>query len=212
MRRHQVRGGLWAFVYLTLRHVLGFALVLLRSETTNQVELLALRQEMAVFRREVRRSAYQPADRAFLAALSRPVFVVLLLGDARDAARLASAARGPALDLSASSIRATAGHRGDHRPCTPSGQGELSVGQPPHPRRADQARRRAGGEHDRPDREGPRDQTAPGERDPRGEPFSERRHPISWPPTSSPSTRSHSNDSTCSSLSNLAGGGCGSQG
>ncbi len=66
-----MRGGLWAFLYLTLRHVLGFALVLLRSETTNQVELLAMRQDMAVLRRQVRRSAYQPADRAFLAALSR---------------------------------------------------------------------------------------------------------------------------------------------
>jgi putative transposase len=73
MRRlgHQVRGGLWAFVYLALRHVLGFSLVLVRSENTNQVELLALRHEVAVLRRQVGRPAYQPADRALLAALSR---------------------------------------------------------------------------------------------------------------------------------------------
>ena len=58
-------------MYLALRHVLGFALVLLRSESTNQVELLALRHEIAVLRRQVGRPAYHPADRAFLAALSR---------------------------------------------------------------------------------------------------------------------------------------------
>ena len=58
-------------MYLTLRNVLGLALVLLRSKNANQVELLALRHEIAVLRRQVGRSAYQPADRALLAALSR---------------------------------------------------------------------------------------------------------------------------------------------
>jgi hypothetical protein len=69
MRRHQVRGGLWAFVYLALRRVLELVFVLLRSENSNQVELLVLRHEVAVLRRQLGRPAYQPADRAFLAAL-----------------------------------------------------------------------------------------------------------------------------------------------
>jgi len=73
MMRHQVRGGLWAFVYLALRHVFEFVLILTRSESTNQVELLALRHEIAVLRRRCGRSAYQPPDRALLAALSRPL-------------------------------------------------------------------------------------------------------------------------------------------
>jgi len=44
---------------------------MLRSESANQVELIALRHDVTVLRRQVRRPAYQPADRAILAALSR---------------------------------------------------------------------------------------------------------------------------------------------
>ena len=71
MRRHQVGGALWAFVYLALRRALELVLILLRSENANQVELLALRHEVAVLRRQVGRPVYQPADRALLAAMSR---------------------------------------------------------------------------------------------------------------------------------------------
>ena len=66
-----MRGGLWAFGYLALRHVFELVVTLMRSESANHVELLALRHEVTVLRRQVGRPAYQPADRAFLAALSR---------------------------------------------------------------------------------------------------------------------------------------------
>jgi transposase InsO family protein len=46
-------------------------LLSLRSERSKEVELLALRHEVEVLRRQVGRCAYQPADRALLAVLSR---------------------------------------------------------------------------------------------------------------------------------------------
>ena len=66
-----MRGGLWALVYLALRRLFELVVLLLRSKNTNEVELLALRHEVAVLRRQLGRPAYQPADRAFLTALSR---------------------------------------------------------------------------------------------------------------------------------------------
>jgi putative transposase len=71
MRVHRQRGQLWAFVYLAVRHLLGMIVLLFRSERSNEIELLALRHEVAILRRQVGRPAYQPADRALLAALSR---------------------------------------------------------------------------------------------------------------------------------------------
>jgi hypothetical protein len=42
-----------------------------RSEGSTETELLALRHEVAMLRRQVKRQSFNPADRAFLAALSR---------------------------------------------------------------------------------------------------------------------------------------------
>jgi putative transposase len=71
MRRRQARGQLWAFVYLAVRRMFDLFLLSFRSERSKEVELLALRHEVEVLRRQVGRCAYQPADRALLAVLSR---------------------------------------------------------------------------------------------------------------------------------------------
>jgi putative transposase len=71
MRRRRARGQLWAFVYLAVRRMFDLFFLSLRSEQSKEIELLALRHEVEVLRRQVGRCAYEPADRALLAALSR---------------------------------------------------------------------------------------------------------------------------------------------
>ncbi len=56
--------------YLLARCLLG-CLMLARREASKDAELLVLRQENAVLRRQISRVRYQPADRLWLAALSR---------------------------------------------------------------------------------------------------------------------------------------------
>jgi hypothetical protein len=72
-----------SLVYLLLRQVLQMLTQLARDDGAKDVELLVLRHEVAVLRRQVRRPKLEPADRVVLAALSRllprsrwPIFFV----------------------------------------------------------------------------------------------------------------------------------------
>jgi hypothetical protein len=58
-------------VYLVARSLLACLKVLARREVSKDAELLVLRHENAVLRRQISRVRYQPADRLWLAALSR---------------------------------------------------------------------------------------------------------------------------------------------
>jgi putative transposase len=71
MRGYRARGQLWAFVYLAVRQLLGFSILSLRAERSNEIELLVLRHEVVVLRRQMVRPNYRLADRALLAALNR---------------------------------------------------------------------------------------------------------------------------------------------
>ena len=58
-------------VYLLVRCLLGCLTVLSRGHVSKDAELLVLRHENAVLRRQAGRVRYQPADRLWLAALAR---------------------------------------------------------------------------------------------------------------------------------------------
>jgi hypothetical protein len=57
--------------YWLFRHLLDLAVLRCRSDAVNEVEILVLRHELAVLRRQVARPNCRPADRVFLTALGR---------------------------------------------------------------------------------------------------------------------------------------------
>jgi hypothetical protein len=57
-------------VYLLARRVLGLAVLVFRGDLAKDAEILVLRHENAVPRRHAGRIRYEPADRAWFAALA----------------------------------------------------------------------------------------------------------------------------------------------
>jgi putative transposase len=61
----------WSLCYLVLRRVLLLVALRFRSHQFKELEIVVLRHELAVLRRQVARPELRPADRVFLAAASR---------------------------------------------------------------------------------------------------------------------------------------------
>jgi hypothetical protein len=61
---------IFSVLYLGVRCLLGCLMVLTRRQASKDSELLVLRHENAVLRRQISRVRYQPGDRLWLAALS----------------------------------------------------------------------------------------------------------------------------------------------
>jgi putative transposase len=61
----------WSFLYVALCRLLQLVVLLGRSERSKELEILVLRHELAIVRRQSRRAAFRPVDRAILAALAR---------------------------------------------------------------------------------------------------------------------------------------------
>jgi len=57
--------------YLTLCHSIQLLALLARGDAAKDLELLVLRHQLSVLRRQVPRPRLEPADRALLAATSR---------------------------------------------------------------------------------------------------------------------------------------------
>ena len=62
---------LLSILYQLARLLLGLTAVLVRRDLSKDAELLVLRHENTVLRRQVARVRYTPVDRAWLTALSR---------------------------------------------------------------------------------------------------------------------------------------------
>ncbi len=62
---------LWSFVYLAVRNLFALILLLARSRRSKELEILLLRHELAILRRQTGRPHLTRVDRALLAALSR---------------------------------------------------------------------------------------------------------------------------------------------
>jgi putative transposase len=60
-------------VYLLTCRVLGLAVLVFRGDRAKDAELLVLRHENAVLRRQAGRVRYEPGDRVWLAALARRI-------------------------------------------------------------------------------------------------------------------------------------------
>jgi hypothetical protein len=63
----------FSLTYLVVRRRIGLVVVLAGGDLAKELELLVLRHENAVLRRQVPRPRYEPADRPWFAALSRLV-------------------------------------------------------------------------------------------------------------------------------------------
>jgi putative transposase len=61
----------WSFLYLALRRLLELMVLCWQSADAKEVEILVLRHQLAVLRRQQPRPRLQPTDRALVAVLSR---------------------------------------------------------------------------------------------------------------------------------------------
>ena len=129
--------------YLLMRWTFGLAVLMFRGDQAKNAELLVLRHENAVLRRNAGRVRYEPADRAWFTALTRfiprrrstgifPVTPTTLLAWHR---RLAARRYD-------TSNRRPPGDGPQHRPARrPPGEREPALGTPAHSWRAHQAGR-----------------------------------------------------------------------
>jgi hypothetical protein len=98
-------------MYLVVRNLFALVWLLGRPRRSKEMEILVLRHELAILRRQTSRPKLTRADRALLASLSRfagPAGLGRFPDQARDTASLAPPAHRPPVDILAPDPRATA--------------------------------------------------------------------------------------------------------
>src|SRR5262245_13160636 len=119
-----------SFCYLVLRRLLQLVALRVRSNDFKELEIVVLRHELAILRRQRKRPALTTVDRLFLAAASRLLarerwrsFMITPV----TTASVASAGRGVTVDLRASRRPTTDATR-DSRPRASSRARQSAVG------------------------------------------------------------------------------------
>ena len=121
--------------YLTLCRSVQLLTQLARGDAAKDLEILVLRHQLIVLRRQTPRPRLEPPDRALLAAISRVLPRTrwsCFFRQARDAAALAPAHGRRRLDLPTPRTRTTADGPRRSAADPPAGQGEPALGLPTH--------------------------------------------------------------------------------
>jgi hypothetical protein len=117
--------------YLMLSRVLSWLALIARSDAAKDVEILVLRHEVAVLRRNNPRPTMSWLDRAMLSALSKllpPPTPPAAAGVSSNVVALARPPRCPPLDLRATTTRPPAHRNADPGPRPADGPGESRLG------------------------------------------------------------------------------------
>jgi hypothetical protein len=128
----------WSFLYVALCRLLQLVVLLGRSERSKDLEILVLRHELTILRRQPRRAQLRPVDRANPRCVRARAAAERLgetVGASGDAASLAPPAGQAALDLSAPTSGAAAVRSSRRGACSSTATREPGLGLPTDRRR-----------------------------------------------------------------------------